>query len=49
MRLKLFIHLKQVSWDVKFSYDNPIPNDDCALDDGFRAWIKDLGIELYYK
>jgi hypothetical protein len=44
--IKIIYSPKTKKLDVKFSYENPIPNEDSAIGDGFRAWIKNLGIQL---
>ena len=32
--------------DVQFGYENPFPNEHSAIGDGFRNWIKSLGITM---
>jgi len=44
--LKIIYSPKSGKLDVKFSYDDPLKNEDSAIGDGYRAWIKSLGIEI---
>lgn len=44
--IKIIYSPKTKKLDVKFGYENPIPNEDSAVDDGFRNWIKSLGIKM---
>jgi hypothetical protein len=42
--IKIIYSPKLGNLDVKFGYDNPIKNNNSAIGDGFRAWIKSLGV-----
>lgn len=44
--LKIVYSPKSVKLDVKFSYDDPLKNEDSAISDGYRTWIKSLGIKF---
>ncbi|MBP4137585.1 hypothetical protein [Flavobacterium geliluteum] len=44
--LKIIYSPKSGKLDVKFNYDDPLKNEDSAIGDGFRSWIKSLGIEF---
>lgn len=44
--IKIIYFPKTKKLDVKFNYENPFPNEDSAVCDGFRAWMKDLEINL---
>lgn len=44
--IKIIYSPKSATLEVKFSYDNPLKNEDSAIGDGFRNWIKSLGIKM---
>lgn len=44
--IKIIYSPKSAKLEVKFSYDNPLKNENSAIGDGFRDWIKSLGITI---
>lgn len=44
--IKIIYSPKLGNLDVKFNYDDPLQNKNSAIGDGYRAWIKSLGIEF---
>jgi hypothetical protein len=44
--IKIIYSPKSGNLDVKFNYDDPLKNKNSAIGDGYRAWIKSLGIEF---
>lgn len=44
--IKIIYSPKSAKLEVKFSYDDPLKNEDSAIGDGFRNWMKSLGINL---
>jgi hypothetical protein len=44
--IKIIYSPKTKNLDVKIGYENPFSDEDSAIGDGFRNWIKSLGITM---